>query len=94
MMTKEDLRKQDGQDIRAVFHTREGARFFARLIHECGVFSPDIDKENPEATHVTAYNEGLRGAGLGVLRWLQEADGDAMIRLFQADKERTVDVTE
>lgn len=90
-MTEKDLRERDKSDIRAVFSTREGRRFFARLIYGCGVYTSFLSSENSERTHDTALHEGARNVGLNVLDWLQDADENAMVKLFEADRERRID---
>ncbi len=88
-MTLEDIQKQDMQDLRAIFQTREGARFFANLIQSCGVFK-GANPDDAESTHATAYREGIRAVGLEVLSWLQGVDDNAVVKIFEADRERRV----
>lgn len=90
-MTEGELIQRDKADIGAVFSTREGRRFFSRLLHECGVYRVCVTRENAERTHETAIQEGARNVGLYVLSWLQSADENAIVKLFDADKERRID---
>lgn len=92
-MTVTELAERDRSDIAAVFSTREGRRFFARLIQRCGVYRVS-DERDCEQTHMLAYFEGERRVGLSILNWLQDADENAVVKLFEADKERKVDAWE
>lgn len=85
-MTGEERAKQDREDARALIRTREGARFFARLLELCGVNRLSY---TPGDTHATAFKEGQRNVGNAVLSWLSEAE-DLQERLSQGAKEREV----
>ncbi len=90
-MTEKELIERDRSDIAAIFSTREGRRFLSRLIYGCGVYTPFLSSENSERTHDTALHEGARNVGLNVLGWLQDVDENAVTKLFEATKERTID---
>ena len=90
-MTGKELAERDRSDIATVFSTREGRRFFARLIDCCGVYRAITTPETVERTHETAIREGKRNMGLSILNWLQDVDENAVVKLFEAWKERTVD---
>ena len=85
-MTEKDLAERDSQDIAAVFSTREGRRFVARLLQYCGIYRSNWDANQ----HYMAFREGERAVGLAVLSWVQKADETAMSKLFEADMEREV----
>ena len=89
-MTERELAERDRADIAAVFSTREGRRFFARLMHDCGLYITSLSLANSERTHEMAFREGARNVGLMVLSWVQGADENAVVKLFEADKERDV----
>ena len=84
-MTFEELRLQDLRDVRVLLATREGARFFSRLVELTGLFS--ISYEPGDAT-ITAFNEGKRQIGLELYADLMEADPGAFRTLTEAGKER------
>jgi hypothetical protein len=83
-VTAEELAKQDEQDVRAILATREGARFFARLLDICGAHRLSYA---PGDTHATAFNEGQRNVGNMALSELAKIDGYAD-RLKNGTKER------
>jgi hypothetical protein len=86
-VTIEDLVRQDGQDIRALLATREGARFFARLLETCGVYRLSYE---PGDTHATAFKEGQRNVGNMILAELTQCDNFGAA-LKAAMKEREID---
>ncbi len=90
-MTEKELIQRDRNDIAAVFSTREGRRFFARLIYSCRIYEAIVTPDNCEQTHELALREGVRNVGLSVLNWLQDADENAVVKIFEADKERRID---
>ena len=90
-MTERELAERDRADVMAVFSTREGRRFFARLMLCCGIYDACVTPENCERTHEIALREGVRNMGVSILHWLQDADENAIIKLFEADKERRID---
>lgn len=77
-MTYEELRKQDIRDLRALLHTREGARFLSRLFDMAGVFAISYVTGDAGAT---AFNEGARNVGLRVYADVLEADEEAGVLL-------------
>lgn len=86
-MTEEKLRLQDLEDMRALFSTREGARFFSRLLATCGVFRLSY---TPGDTHATAFAEGQRNIGLMFYGDLLEAEPEWQALLRRGIKEREV----
>ena len=84
-MTYEELRKQDIQDLRALLHTREGARFLSRLFDMAGVFAISYVTGDAGAT---AFNEGARNVGLRVYADVLEADEEAGVLLRTGRRER------
>ena len=86
-MTEEKLRRQDMDDIRALLSTREGARFFARLLAACGVFRLSY---TPGDTHATAFAEGQKNIGLMFYSDLLEAEPNAQALLRRGIREREV----
>ena len=86
-MTEEKLHRQDIDDIWALLSTREGARFFARLLAACGVFRLSYA---PGDTHATAFAEGQKNVGLMVYSDLLEADPEAPLVLRRGIREREV----
>ena len=85
-MTLEDRVKQDSEDLRAIFPTREGTRFFSRLLELCGVFRVSYDPD----VCAMAFKEGQRNVGLQILHALEEVDPQARQKLRDADEERKV----
>ena len=86
-MTREELRKQDVQDLRALLHTREGARFLSRLFDLTGVFAISYVAGDAGAT---AFHEGARNVGLPVYADVLEADENPEARLRAAGREREI----
>lgn len=86
-MTYEELRKQDIRDLRALLHTREGARFLSRLFDLTGVFAISYVAGDAGAT---AFHEGARNVGLPVYADVLEADEDALALLRAARGERKI----
>ena len=86
-MTEEQRDKRDMEDIGALLPTREGARFFARLLELCGVYRLSYE---PGDTHATAFKEGQRNIGNIVLAALMEIEDAAQI-LKRGEREREVD---
>lgn len=86
-MTHEELRKQDVQDLRALLHTREGARFLSRLFDLTGVFAISYVVGDAGAT---AFHEGARNVGLPVYADVLEADEGALALLRAARGERKI----
>ena len=86
-MTEERLRVQDLEDIRALFSTGEGVRFFARLLAACGVFRLSYSAGD---THATAFAEGQRNIGLIFYGDLLEAESEAQAAIRRGIKEREV----
>ena len=88
-MTRNELKERDRNDIAAIFSTREGRRFFAKLLHQCCGIYDLMAVETPP--YAAAFLNGGRNVGIAVLSWLQAADENAVVKLFEAAKERTVD---
>ena len=86
-MTYEELRRQDIRDLRALLHTREGARFLSRLFDLTGVFAISYVAGDAGAT---AFNEGVRNVGLRVYADVLEADENPEARLRAAGRERQI----
>lgn len=90
LKSREELEKQDLQDLRAIFNTREGARFFARLTRElCRVFAISYSGEE---TNAMIFKEGARNVGLQVLCGLALIDENALAKIEEASKERMIDI--
>ena len=86
-MTREELRKQDVQDLRALLHTREGARFLSRLFDLTRVF--EISYVTGDAGAM-AFHEGARNVGLPVYADVLTADENALALLGMAHREREI----
>ena len=86
-MTYEELRRQDVQDLRALLHTREGARFLSRLFDLTRVFEISYVAGDAGAT---AFYEGARNVGLPVYADVLEADENALALLGTAHREREI----
>lgn len=86
-MTREELRKQDVQDLRALLHTREGARFLSRLFDLTRVFEISYVAGDAGAT---AFHEGARNVGLPVYADVLTADENALALLGAAHREREI----
>lgn len=84
-MTYEELQKQDIRDLRALLHTREGARFLSRLFDMARVF--EISYVTGDAG-ATAFHEGARNVGLRVYADVLEADEEAGVLLRTGRRER------
>ena len=84
-MTHEELRRQDIQDLRALLHTREGARFLSRLFGLTRVFEISYVAGDAGAT---AFHEGARNVGLRVYADVLEADEEAGVLLRTGRRER------
>ena len=69
-MTHEDLKNQDDADVRALLRTREGARFFARLLELTRVFEISYI---PHDAHGTAFN----------IAWQRRAETGSMIEALR-----------
>lgn len=85
-MTFDERNKQDEADLRTIFSTREGVRFFSALLDLCGVFRLCYEPD-PCAT---AFKEGARNVGLRVMEGLERIDPTAIQKLRDADREREV----
>lgn len=91
LKSREELEKQDLQDLWAIYNTREGARFFARLINDiCGVFRTSYNGEEMSAM---VFKEGARNVGLEVLYNLQRIDENAIAKIEEAEKERMIEAS-
>jgi len=86
-VTAEELARQDEHDVRFVLHTREGARFLARLVDFAGVFRTSFVQAD---ALTTAFKEGQRNAGLMVWGAALMADQTAPATLTRAAGEREV----
>ena len=86
-MTHDELRRQDIQDLRALLHTREGARFLSRLFGLTRVFEISYVAGDAGAT---AFNEGVRNVGLRVYADVLEADEEAGALLRTGRRERQI----
>ena len=86
-MTYEELRRQDVQDLRALLHTREGARFLSRLFDLTRVFEISYVAGDAGAT---VFHEGARNVGLPVYADVLEADENALALLGMARREREI----
>lgn len=90
LKSRADLKIQDLQDLRAIFSTREGARFLARLINDmCGVYQISYSGEEMSAM---VFKEGARNVGLEIFFDLQLLDENAVAKIGEANKERMIDV--
>lgn len=85
-MTVFELHEQDKADLRALLHTREGARFLSRLMDMTGIYSISYV---PGDSGATAFNEGARNVGLPVYADMVEADPAANPLLQRAKQERS-----
>jgi hypothetical protein len=83
-VTGEKLLEQDMKDIWALLSTREGARFFSRLLDLCGLYRMSYE---PGDTHLTAFREGQRNIGNIVFDDLIQFE-DAVPVLKRGRKER------
>lgn len=64
-------------DVRKILKTPEGRRYFWRKMSECGIFHSSF---NPNSNQ-TAFNEGERNIGLGMLDEINEADVAAFAQM-------------
>ena len=85
-MTFDERNKQDEADLRTILSTREGARFFARLLELTRVFEISYI---PHDAHGTAFNEGVRNVGLAVYEGIAEAGGLGLVQ--HAARERRIE---
>ena len=86
-MTREQLHQQDIADLRALLHTREGARFLSRLMGATGIFAISYV---PGESDATAFNEGARNVGLPIYADLMEGNTDTQALLLRAKRERSI----
>ncbi|MBQ6909446.1 MAG: hypothetical protein IJP88_10675 [Synergistaceae bacterium] len=85
--TLEQRQKQDLEDLRTVFNTKEGVRFLSHLLDLCGVYRISYSGEE---TGAMIFKEGGRNIGLAILNMLESFDESAYVKLAEADKERTI----
>lgn len=62
--------------MRALLATPEGARFFCRLLDECGVDRPSYLHHDPNGT---VYREGMRNIGLWLQGQIRQLGGERAI---------------
>ena len=86
-MTREELRRQNIQNLQTLLHTRKGARFLSRLFGLMRVFEISYVVGDAGAT---AFNEGVRNVGLCVYADVLEADENPEARLRAAGRERQI----
>lgn len=86
-MTREQLHQQNIADLRALLHTREGARFLSRLMDATGVFAISYVPGDSDAT---AFNEGARNVGLPIYADLMEGNTHTQALLVAAKRERSI----
>lgn len=67
-------REKQLDDVYWVLSTKQGRRFYYRILEECGVFRLSYRAGQPD---LTAFNEGTRNIGLMLLTEINEACPDA-----------------
>ena len=85
--THEQRDKQDLEDLRTVFNTKEGVRFLSHLLDLCGIYRISYMGEE---TSAMIFKEGERNIGLAILEMLESFDENVYIKLAEANKERTI----
>ncbi len=89
VMTREQRDKQDLEDLRTVFNTKEGVRFLSHLLDMCGIYRISYSGEE---TGAMIFKEGERNIGLAILEALESFDENVYIKLAEANKERTINI--
>lgn len=78
---------QDIKDVQYILSTRQGRRFYWRLLSFCNVFSLSF-RGNAHTSH-TFFNEGIRNVGIKLLNEMNEADPDAYSKMVkEAENEK------
>jgi hypothetical protein len=81
-------RREFASDLKAVFNTPEGKRFFKVFLSHCGVTQPQFHKDPMEIN----WWESRRHLAMSYLRILAQDDLEALLNQFeqqiQDDKER------
>jgi len=78
---EEQAREQADQDLRAVLLTPAGRRFVWRVVES---MTRSLDGSFAgEATHATAYNEGLRAVGLHITLETQRVAPELYVVMLQ-----------
>ena len=70
-------RQKEISDVKRILKTPEGRRYVWRLMSECGVFRSSFQLNSNQ----TAFNEGKRDMGLGILSEVIEADSTAYAKM-------------
>ena len=71
------VRQKEIDDVRKILKTPEGRRYFWRQLGKCGIFRNSFALNSNQ----TAFNEGIRDTGLGLLNDINEADGSAFAKM-------------
>ena len=87
LATREERDKQDIEDLRTVFNTKEGVRFLSHLLDLCGIYRISYSGEE---TAAMIFKEGERNIGLTVLEMLESFDENTYTKLAEANKDRTI----
>jgi len=74
---------QEKEDLQFLLSTKQGLRFFARFLDQCGFYKTSFDNSGSKVY----FNEGGRAVGLAVMDDINNANPDAYINILKAKKE-------
>lgn len=77
-----ELESQDFDDLRHVLSSRQGRRFYWKLMGYCGVF-----KSSMTGNSQTFFNEGMRKVGLKLLSDLNLAEPEAYLKMVTEERD-------
>lgn len=75
------VREQELEDTKWILSTRQGRRFFWKLLTQCHVFETSFTGNSQ-----TFFNEGERNVGLKLISDLNESDPDAYLKMLKESK--------
>lgn len=70
-------RQKDINDLRRIIKTPEGRRWIWRVLEDCGIYRNSFHLNSNQ----TAFCEGKRDVGLGIIRDLFEADSTTFMQM-------------
>lgn len=79
-------RRNELADVMWVLSTLQGRRFYWRLLARCGIFRTSFVGNERDRT---AFNEGERNVGLGLLTDMNDADVTAYMKCVNESKIET-----
>lgn len=79
---EKEASEQELNDLRYLVNTGEGSRFLWTLMAHCRTFESTFHPDPNQH----AFNAGVRDVGNFVLTRLMEADGEAFVRMIEANR--------